>query len=85
MSWRPHNRLSIYWGIFAINDGLLVDLVKPQVLCCIICKFEQASSDVLIQRSTFCKGLIKYIKVNDIIPMTIHVQIAHPRLFAQRK
>jgi hypothetical protein len=30
------------------------------------------------------KGLIKYYKVNGIIHMTIHVQIARPRLFAQR-
>ncbi len=46
---------------------------------------EQASSDASAQRSMFRKGLIKYSKVNGIIPMTIHVQIAHPKLFEQKK
>jgi hypothetical protein len=55
------------------------------MLWCIICKSKQASSDVLVQRSMLHKGLIKYSKVNGITPMTIHVQIAHPRLFVQRK
>jgi hypothetical protein len=32
MAWRRHNRLLICQGFFAINDGLLVDLVKLQVL-----------------------------------------------------
>ncbi len=62
-----------------------MDLAKPQVLRCIIHKFEQASNDASAQRSTLCKGLINYNKVNGITPTTIHVQIAHPRLFEQRK
>ncbi len=85
MSWRPHNHLFICWGFFAINDGLLVDLVKPKVLWCIICKFKQTFSDALVRRFTFRKGLIKYSKINGITPMIIHVQTAHPRLFAERK
>ncbi len=85
MSWRPHNYLSICWRFFAVNDGLLVDLVKPQVLWCIICKFEHAFSDVLAQKPTLCKGLIKYNKTNDITLMIIHVQTTHLRLFVQRK
>jgi hypothetical protein len=55
---------------FSINDGLQVDLVKPQVLKCIICKFEQTFNDALAQRSMFRKGLIKYKNLNDITPMT---------------
>jgi len=72
-------------GIFSVNDGLLVDLMKPQVLRCIIYKYEQTSNDVVAQRFTLCKGLIKYNMVNGIIPMIIHVQTTHPRLFTQRK
>jgi hypothetical protein len=72
-------------GIFSVNDGLLVDLMKPQVLWCIIYKYEQTSNDVVAQRFTLYKGLIKYNMVNGITPMTIHVQTTHPRLFAQRK
>jgi hypothetical protein len=32
-----------------------------------------------------CKGLIKYNKVNGLILMTIHVQIANPKLFGLNK
>jgi len=70
--------LFICWGFFIINNGLLVDLVKPQMLWCILYRFEQVSSDALVQRYMFHK-------VNGITPMTIHVQIAHPSLFVQRK
>jgi hypothetical protein len=45
---------------------------------------EQASNDVLVQRSTLGKGLIKFNKANGINPMTIHVQIADLRLFGQK-
>lgn len=62
-----------------------MDLVNPQMLQCIICRFEKTSSDVLIQRSIMWKGLIKYNKVNGITPMTTQLQITHPKLFALRK
>jgi hypothetical protein len=35
------------WEFFVVNDGLPVDLMKPQMLQSIICKSEQTSSDVL--------------------------------------
>jgi hypothetical protein len=43
-----------------------MNLVKLQMLLCII-------SNVLMQRSIINKGLIKYFKVNGIIPLNIHV------------
>lgn len=55
-----------------------MDLVKPQMLWCMIYRFDQVSSDALVQRYMFHK-------VNNITPMIIHVQTTHPRLFAQRK
>jgi hypothetical protein len=61
--------LFICWGLFVINNGLLVDLVKPQVLWCIIDRSEQVSSDALVQRYMFHK-------VNGITPMTTHVQLS---------
>jgi hypothetical protein len=70
--------LFICWGFFVINNGLLVDLVKPQMLWCIIYRFEQVSSDVLVQRYLLHK-------VNGITLMTTHVQTTHPRLFAQKE
>jgi hypothetical protein len=66
----------------AINNGLLMDLVNPSVLQCIICRFEQASSNALTQKSTFYKGLIKLNKTNGIIPMIAYVQITNLQLFA---
>ncbi len=50
-----------------------------------ICKYEQTTNDVLAQRSIMRKGLVKYNKVDGIIPMSIHVQIAHLKLFTLRK
>jgi hypothetical protein len=40
-TWKPHSQLFIYWRFFITNDGLLaMDFVNPQVLQCIICKYE---------------------------------------------
>jgi hypothetical protein len=34
---KPHSHMFIHcWGLFAINNGLHVDLVNPQMLQCII-------------------------------------------------
>jgi len=38
-----------------------------------------------MQRFTFQKSLIKYNKVNSMILVNTRVQIAHPKLFIQRK
>jgi hypothetical protein len=59
--------------------------MKMQVLWCIICKFEQTNGDVLMQIFTLYKGLIKYNKVNGMIPINTHVQTTHLKLFAQKK
>jgi hypothetical protein len=51
-----------------------MDLVNPQMLQCIIYRFEQTYVNVLTQRSTFFrKGLMKYNKTN-VITTHIHVQ-----------
>jgi hypothetical protein len=68
-----------------MNNGLFVDFVNPQMLQCIICKYEQTINDIVAQRSIMHKGLIKYNKVDGINPMSIYVQIAHMKLFAMRK
>jgi len=43
-----------------------MNLVKLQMFWCII-------PNVLMQRSIIDKGLIKYFKINGIIPLNIHV------------
>jgi hypothetical protein len=32
LTWIFHNHMFICWGFFTINDGVPVDLVKPQML-----------------------------------------------------
>ncbi len=63
---------------------LHVDIENPQMLWCIICTIEQASANDLCQQPILQKGLIKFNKLNGILPMT-HIEYAHPRLVAQRK
>ncbi len=80
------SQLHVYiLGIFTINDDLHVDLVNLQILWCIICKSEQTSNDVLAQKSIMHKCLIKYIRINGITLVIIHVQITHPKLFVMKK
>ncbi len=35
--WKPHNRTSICWGFYAINNNMPIDLENPHMLHCIIC------------------------------------------------
>ncbi len=59
--------------------------MKLQMLQYIIYRFNQTFGNVLAQIYIHYKGLIKYNKVDGIIPMNTHVQIAHLKLFVQRK
>jgi hypothetical protein len=68
-----------------VNDDLHVDLENLQMLQCIICISEKMANYVLSQSFVLRKGLIKYNKINGIIPMKTHVDSIHPWLFAQRK
>ncbi len=91
VAWRPHSCMFICWGFFVIHNGLLMELVKSQVLQCISCRSEQVCNDVLVSNdvlahiSILCKGLIKYNKINGITPIITHVQTAHLKLFAEKK
>jgi hypothetical protein len=62
-----------------------MDLEKPQMLQCIICRSKQAGVFYLCQCSTLQKGLIKYSKINGITPMRTHVESTHPKLVACKK
>jgi hypothetical protein len=48
-----HNWMFKCLGFVVVKNGWLVDLLKLQVLQCIICKFEPASSNALTQRLIF--------------------------------
>jgi hypothetical protein len=69
-------------GFLVVNDNFPMDLEKPQMLRCIICRIEQSSVLDLCQYSTLQKNLIKYGKINGITPMKTHVEYAHPKLVA---
>jgi len=49
-----------------VHDNLFVDFVNPQMLQCIICRFQQAFGDILNQSSISKKCFIKYNKTNGI-------------------
>jgi hypothetical protein len=55
------------------------------MLWCIIYRTEQHSALDLCQCSTLRKGLIKYGKINGIIPTKTHVESAYPKLVARKK
>jgi len=68
-----------------VNDDLHVDLENLQMLQGIVCILEKVVNNVLSQSFVLKKGLIKYNKINGIIPMKTHLDSIHPWLFAQRK
>jgi hypothetical protein len=55
------------------------------LLQCIICRLEQIGAFDLCQQSTLQKCLVKYGKVNGIIPMKTHVESRYPKLVAHKK
>ncbi len=61
-----------------------MDIENPQMLRCIICTTNQASTNDLCQQPILQNGLIKFNKLNGILLMT-HIEYARPRLVAQRK
>ncbi len=73
------------WGFFTVNDNLLVDVEKPQMLRCIICRREQVDAFDLCQHFTLRKGLFKYGKINGITLVRTHVEYVHPKLVVRRK
>jgi hypothetical protein len=85
ITWKPNSRTSLCWGFFVVNDNLLVDLEKLQMLQCIICKIKQVGVLDLCQHSNLRKGLIKYGKINGITPMRTHVESMHRKLVGCRK
>ncbi len=68
-----------------MNDDFFVDFENMQMLWCIVCKLQKTSGIVLSQSYILRNNLTKYNKINGIIPMKTHVDIAHPKLFALRK
>jgi hypothetical protein len=55
------------------------------MLQCIVCISKKVAGNVLSQSFVLKKGLIKYNKINGIIPMKTRVDSIHPWLLAQRE
>jgi len=54
--------------------------------CCDVLSIDFFKKGIISSQSfVLKKGLIKYNHINGIIPMKIHVDILHPKLFALRK
>jgi len=64
-----------------VNDDLHVDFENPQMLKCIVYILEKVISNCFVLK----ESLIKYDKINGIIPMKTHVDYVHLELFVQRK
>jgi hypothetical protein len=82
--WKPHNMMYTCWNFFVVNDNLHVDLVNPQMLCCIICHTQQASRNILNKSSIVKKGFINNNKTNGLTPMKTHVDNVHYYLVAKK-
>jgi hypothetical protein len=69
MAWRRHNRLLICRGFFVVNDGLFVEMVKLQVLQCIICRFEQKLPTCIGELNAFQNlNLLNCSKLQELPP-----------------
>jgi len=83
--WKPHHCSFVCWGFF-LNNNLHVDIMNPQMLRCIIYKFEQANENVLTKSCYILKkGFIKYNKCNGVIPIKTHIDCVHPKLLVTKR
>lgn len=60
-----------------------IDLENPQMLQCIICRFQQVIGNILNQPSSIVKKrLIKYLNTNGITPMKRYIESTNLHLVA---
>lgn len=82
--WRVYHRNSPTWAFFTTNDSCPVDLVKPQLMRCIVC--HPSRRETLGLRSTRCrKGVVLYNKEHGTSAMKRHVHAEHPQAFSRYK
>jgi hypothetical protein len=60
--WRGHNKNSLCWAFYCVDDGKEVEVASHQVMRCILC---------------YQKGLIIYNKIYGITAITKHVDANH--------
>lgn len=82
--WRVYHRNSPTWAFFTTNDSCPVDLVKPQLMRCIVC--HPSRRETMGLRSTRCrKGVVLYNKEHGTSAMKRHVHAEHPQAFNRYK
>jgi len=64
-NWRGHNRNSLCWAFYCVNDGKEVEATSHQIMRCILC-YDNAIN-VLNARTKERKGLIICYKTYGII------------------
>jgi hypothetical protein len=62
--WHLHNRNALCWFFNCVNGDLKVNLDVPQMMCCLLCHFQQIIS--VNSRKQLMKGLVTYFKTSGI-------------------
>jgi hypothetical protein len=62
--WKPDNKNSICLGSFVVNDNFPIDIKNPQEV-----------GSILNYKFILCRRLIKYNKMNNIIPMKLMLML----------
>ncbi len=70
-------RNSITWAFFEVNDNQPINLLKNQIMRCIVFHSEMTLREILAMRIRRRKGFIAYHKSNGIQAMKNHVESNH--------
>jgi hypothetical protein len=73
--WRGHNKNSLCWAFYCVNDGKEVEVASHQVMRCILCY--DSAINIPNARTKERKGLIIYNKTYGINALTKHVDADH--------
>jgi hypothetical protein len=73
--WKNHNKNSLCWAFYCVNDGKKVETRSRQVMKCILC-YDNVIN-ILNPRTKKRKGLITYYKTYGIIVLKKHVSAYH--------
>ncbi len=60
--WQPHERLSLCWSFYCVNDNAEIDLENTQIMHYILCYYEPIIG--INSKTQARKGLISYYKTN---------------------
>jgi hypothetical protein len=73
--WRGHNKNSLCWAFYCVNDGEKVEVASHQVMRCILCY--DTVINIFNPRTKERKRLITYYKTYGIITLKKHVDADH--------